>query len=269
MNYKEIILLGLVTVCILSFSIAFLKLIVNQIENFKRKREIYNKFKKKHKKKEKIKKEKTPEEKYKDKVQLLFMLCGAVIFGIISIETAMFLQLIVIGSGLGFLSSKLYLHTHKITSRINKLKDIATLYESIDLFTKAGFNIRQSLQLSKILVPNIAEDIDKCINEWTTGPVQALSNFGERISTDLPEADVLTGILIQAEEGGIKNIQGIMEQEANRIGDLRKAAAESRIALGPIFSTIYLFLPAASFLGVIISPLAYYAIQMITDLRVQ
>jgi hypothetical protein len=212
-------------------------------------------------------KQKSKEEAFKDKVTLGFMLGGAFLLGLITFRSQFFTLSLPIGISIGFITSKFFNKTIMATKRLAKLKDISLLYESVDLFTKAGFNIKQSLQISKILVPSISENINQCINDWPSGPLKAIERFGSEINKDLPEADVLTGLLMQAEECGTCNISGIMEQEALRLSELRKMAAESKIAVGPIFSTIYMFLPVASILGVILTPIAYQAIKMITDLR--
>jgi len=261
LNYE---LLSLIVVISVSMAISvgllcylmFDQILNRTIEKFKVKKIPLMKKKKKNKKDEQ-----------KDKITFGMMLGCASLLGIITIGSDIFMFSIPAGIGIGFIGSKIIIKTFYSKNKMVKLKEVSLLYESIDLFTHAGFTVRQALQISKTLLPNLKKPIDKCLNNWPSGSLKAIEEFGAEISEDLPEADVLTGLLMQAEEGGIENITGIMEQEAIRLEDLRKAAAETKIAIEPIFSAIYMFLPVASVLGIIMAPLAYRAIEMLTNIR--
>lgn len=149
--------------------------------------------------------------------------------------------------------------------RYTKLREVAVLYESIDLFARAGFTVRQSLQLSLPLVPNLRDVINKCLDRWPGGPLRAIQMLGEDIG--LQDADVLTGVLMHAEQEGPERVAGIMEQEAVRLEGLRQSLAEARMASKPIYAAIYNFLPVMAALGMLVAPLAYRALESISSIH--
>ena len=149
--------------------------------------------------------------------------------------------------------------------RFKRLREVAVLYECIDLFSRAGFTVRQSMQLGLPLVPGIREEVMRCLDRWPAGPLRAIQMFGEEVN--LPEAQVLTGVLMHAEDQGMEKAGGIMAEEAMRLEGLRKTLAEVRVASRPLYITVYNFLPVAAALGLLIAPLAYRAITMIGGMR--
>lgn len=162
----------------------------------------------------------------------------------------------------------LYLAVKRVRSgqqRFARLKEVAILYESVDLFARAGFTVRQSLQMSIILTQQLRPVIEKAMDRWPSGPLRAIQQMGEDIA--MPEADVLTGILMHAEEGGAQKISGIMEEEAGRLEKLRQCMAETRMAAKPLYATMYVFLPLIAALGILIAPVAYRAISMISGIK--
>lgn len=202
---------------------------------------------------------------FSDRQTLYFMGGGAFLFGLITAGTSLMLPLMMMGAVSGLVGKKFLERVMANKKEFIKTKEVSLLYECVDLFTGAGYTVKQSLQLSMILVPNLRKHISDCIDRYPSGPLRALEQLGRDIG--VKHADMLSGLLMQAEESGVENVKGIMEQEAVRLEELRESLAESRIAAKPIYSAVYLFLPVASVLGIIIAPLAYRAIQMITGIH--
>lgn len=200
----------------------------------------------------------------RDRKALLGAGVGALVGVSLAWGTGFLFPAILLGAGLGFLAPRLIDNFLNSSKEFKLTKEVALLYESVDLFLRAGFTVRQALGISRSLVPNLAGPLDKCLNRWPAGPLLALEHLGADIG--LQQADMLVGLLMQAEEGGPEKVEGIMAQEAVRIEELRQALAEGRIAKKPIYSTVYLFLPVVAVIGIIMGPLAYRAIQMIMGL---
>jgi len=200
-----------------------------------------------------------------DKKVLIAMFIGSVTLGALLFKIIPFWLSILLGAGLGMVGQTIYRSITESSQEFIIIKELALLYECIELFTKAGFTVRQSLEMSQLVVPNLKNKIQICLDQWAFGPLRALEKFGEDIG--VKQANILVGLLMQIEESGTKNISGAMEQEASRLEEMREALVESRIAKKPIYSAVYMFLPVASLLGILIAPLAYRAIQMMGSLR--
>ncbi|MHB1418674.1 MAG: hypothetical protein ACYCX4_03665 [Bacillota bacterium] len=200
-----------------------------------------------------------------DKRLLTSMGGGALLLGLLTWGSSLLTIALVVGVILGFVGDKVVKWLSKGSEEFEKVKEVALLYESIELYTRAGFTVRQSMQMSQILVSHLQPHISKCLDRWPSGPLRALQQLGDDIG--VKHADLLTGILMQAEERGTKNVNGIMEQEAIRLEELRSSLAESRIAAKPIYSAVYLFLPVSSVMGILLAPMAYHAIQMISGMK--
>lgn len=158
-------------------------------------------------------------------------------------------------------TKKLYAKTHVF----KKMREVAILYETVDLLTRANFTIRQSLQMALPLLNVIRPSVEKCIDRYNVGPERALSELGSAIG--LKEADILVSALMTAESLGTEKMTGVLEEGANRLEDLRNALAEARVAGRPIYMTVYVFLPLTSLIGMAVAPLAYRAILMISNMR--
>jgi hypothetical protein len=204
-------------------------------------------------------------EETQDKLVLISMFVGALACYLLLYKIVPFWLSILIGAGIGMVGQTIYRSISKSSKEFIIIRELALLYECIELFTKAGFTVRQSLQMSQTVVPHLRNKIRNCIDHWPFGPLRALEKLGSDIGIE--QANILVGLLMQIEESGTKNISGAMAQEAVRLEEIREALVESRIAKKPIYSTVYMFLPVASVLGILIAPLAYRAIQMISGLR--
>lgn len=202
---------------------------------------------------------------FMDTKTLLACFGGAVGFGALAWGTPYLPVAVFLGNlvALGIVFAARYLRGG--SDRFLRLREAAVLYESIDLFGQAGFTVRQAMQLSLPLVTRLRSALEKCISRWGGGSLRAIEQLGHDIG--IPDADVLIAVLMHAEEVGTGKLAGVMEEEAIRIDELRRTLAEMRVAGKPVYATAYVFLPVATLLGIILGPLAYRAIQMISDMR--
>lgn len=197
--------------------------------------------------------------------EIFFGVAGMLVGGALAWGTKLLPIVLPMSGAAGLLAKEVIKRLGGSKRKFKKLKEVAILYESIDLFTRAGYTVRQSLQMSTMLVDVLRPTVEKCLDRWPAGPLRAIRMLGDDIG--VPEADVLTGILMHAEEGGTEKIAGIMEQEALRLEDLRRSLAETRVAAKPIYSTIYVFMPVIAAMGMLITPLAYRAFNTIGGMR--
>ncbi|MHB1126960.1 MAG: hypothetical protein ACYC2T_08385 [Bacillota bacterium] len=200
-----------------------------------------------------------------DKSMLIFMGGGLVFFGLLSMGSSYMLFAAFVGAGIGMATHKALAYFKRSSQEFESIKEVALLYESIDLFLRAGFTVRESLQLSQVVVPRLRPHIHRCLDRWPSGPLRAIQQLGEDIGSKY--ADLMTGLLMQAEERGSEDVSGVMEQEAVRLEELRVSLAESKIAAKPIYSAVYLLMPVSAVLGILIAPLAYRAIAMISGVQ--
>ncbi len=190
---------------------------------------------------------------------------GAVFLGLIAGQMPYALVAIPVGAALGFLASRIAVKLYRSRTHFQRLREAAVLYESIDLFTRAGFTPRQAMELSLPLLTLLRPAVERCIASWSGGALRAIEQLGNDIN--LKEADVLIAVLMQIVEGGVAKLAGVMEEEAFRLDELRQNLGEMRIAAKPVYSTVYIFLPVAALVGMLLGPLAFRAISMISNLR--
>lgn len=202
---------------------------------------------------------------FRDTKTTLACLAGAVSFGALALGTPYLPIAMLLGNfvAMGAVLGTRYLKSS--SGRFLRLREAAVLYESIDLFGQAGFTVRQAMQLSLPLVTKLRPALGKCIDRWGSGALRAIEQLGNDIG--IPEADVLIAVLMHAEEVGTAKLAGVMEEEASRIDELRQTLAEMCVAGKPLYATAYIFLPVATLLGIIMGPLAYRAILMISNMR--
>lgn len=182
-----------------------------------------------------------------------------------ALGTPFLLPAVGLGMIAGMMGMRVFARLKAHRSYFVRLREAAVIYECVDIYTRAGFNVPQALELTLSLVSALRPALQRCLDRWPAGPLQALSALGEEIG--VKEADVLIGVLMQAQEAGVEKISGILEQEALRLEDLRKALAEARVAAKPVYATIYTFFPLAAVLGMVIGPLAFRAVVMIASLQ--
>lgn len=125
---------------------------------------------------------------------------GAVFSGLIAGRMPYMLAAVPVGAALGFLAGKLAVKLYRSRTHFQRLREAAVLYESIDLFTRAGFTPRQAMELSLPLLTLLRPAVERCIASWSGGALRAIEQLGNDIN--LKEADVLIAVLMQIVEGG-------------------------------------------------------------------
>ena len=154
-----------------------------------------------------------------------------------------------------FLTMEFAKRTRKNAARNKKLKDLAMLFEAVEMYMKAGYTIYQSLSLARVLTPNISREIEICLSYWSENPRKALEKFKNELN--LEEGEVLVSLLIHMEHAGRKNLSGLLLKEAFNIERLRRLRIETDVSLRPLYIMVYRFIPLVSALGIITGPLLY------------
>lgn len=176
------------------------------------------------------------------------------------------LQYFIVGYILAAAAIYLVARARKSTVKNKKMKDIAILFEAVELYMKGGYSLIQALMLSRSLVPGLRNEIDVCLDYWTEGPRTALEKFNQAL--DLEEGEILVSLLIYMEMAGTKDLSGVLSREAFNVERLRRLKTESSISLRPIYLMVYRFLPLTSAIGIITGPLLYRTYVVLRDARI-
>lgn len=173
------------------------------------------------------------------------------------------LQLFVIAFIAGAFMFRYFENLRKEVIRNNRIKEIAVLFDAIELYISAGYTLFQALQAAKMLTPIIEPYVQRCLNRWPSGSRQALEQFKKDLA--VPEGEMLTSLLIYMEAAGIKNLEGVLEQEAHNIERLRRMRIESSISKKPIVMMLYRFMPVAAVIGIVAGTLIYRLTLVIAE----
>lgn len=171
-----------------------------------------------------------------------------------------------VGLILGLIVIKLFEKIKKDLGRTKKLREVAILFEGIEMYSKAGYSLVQALRASKLLTNIITPSIDKCLNYWSMGPQKALEILKNELN--LEESDALILLMMHLETAGVKNLQGMLQREAHNIERLQKMKAEIKIAHRPLILMIYKVLPIASILGIVIGTLLFRVYYILTNMGI-
>ena len=94
------------------------------------------------------------------------------------------------------------------------MKDIAILFEAVELYMKGGYSLYQSLMLSRSLVPKLKKEINICLDYWSISSRKALEKFKEALNIE--EGEIFVSLLIHMEMAGTKDLHGMLSREAQR-----------------------------------------------------
>lgn len=172
-------------------------------------------------------------------------------------------QYFVIGYILAIAVSFLVIKTRKGVIKNQKMKNIAILFEAVELYMKGGYSLYQSLMLSRSLVPKLKKEINICLDYWSISSRKALEKFKEALNIE--EGEILVSLLIHMEMAGTKDLHGMLSREAFNVERLRRLKNEMSISLRPIYLMVYRFLPLASAIGIITGPLLYRTFVVLRD----
>lgn len=126
-------------------------------------------------------------------------------------------------------------------------QEIMVLFDTIELYMRAGMPAQHALSAAKVLTPNLRPAVNRALIYWPSGSAKALEVLRKEIS--LPEGDILVSLLSQIVQSGIENLEGVIRREARRLEQMRDAAEKARITLKPLYLVLYRALPLVASLG--------------------
>ncbi len=171
-----------------------------------------------------------------------------------------------IGYIVSFAACKFIAKARLNTARSRRLKDIASLFEAVELYMKGGYSIYQALMLAKPLAPSLKREIDECLAYWPEDPAKALEGFKKNLGVQ--EGEILVSLLIHIQAVGTKDFEGILSREAFNVERLRRLKSENSMAAKPFYLMVYRFLPLASAIGIITGPLLYRTYVVLRDAKI-
>lgn len=173
---------------------------------------------------------------------------------------------ITIGSIIGLITVRFISNIKKSILKTKKLREVVVLFEGIEMYSKAGYSLVQSIRASKMLTDTITPYIDKCLSYWSMGPQKALEILKDELN--LEETESLILLMMHLESAGVNNLQGMLQREAHNIDRLQKMKVELKIAHRPLILVVYKILPIAAILGIVIGSLLYRMFYTLTGIGV-
>ncbi|NSW83997.1 MAG: hypothetical protein HPY90_12130 [Syntrophothermus sp.] len=165
------------------------------------------------------------------------------------------------GALIGYAGAKIYQRSVKDKERFQKMRELAVLAETVEFLSAVKYTIPQSFQFAAALMPKLKPLVDRCVARWPAGPERALGQFAEEVN--LPEAAVLSSVLIHAQESGMEYVQKILQEESRSLEMLRRTLAEVKIVSKPMYFAIYRGLPLLAIGGILAGPLVYRVVQVL------
>lgn len=153
---------------------------------------------------------------------------------------------------------------NKVTEE-RKAGEVVMLGEIIHLYAASGYTLYESLSASVYVVNLIREPIQKCLRTWAQGPNRAVKRMQEEIN--LPEANILCGILQRAVNIGAGNVSELLGQESYVMDRIRQYRIEQGLTTRPIIQAAYLIFPGFALLGVTLIPVGYHVSKMILGIH--
>lgn len=150
----------------------------------------------------------------------------------------------------------------KKTIEKRKLAEVAVLYETVDFYTQAGYTVFQSMEFGAALTLLIKPAINRCLSAWPQGPNRALNRMADELN--MPQASLLATILMYIEEAGVEMGRSSISEEAKNLEALRLSLSSLTIVSKPLYYSIYRALPLAGVGGVVVGPLTYQLVNIMT-----
>lgn len=138
---------------------------------------------------------------------------------------------------------------------IKKVNEIAIVFESIELYMRAGYSMYQAIRTSRLLITEIRPAMDVCLSYWGNGPKQALAKLQEELN--VPEAETLILMLVNLEGTGSKEMRSAIGGEVFNIESIQRMKTNVSIANKPLLLMIYRMLPLGSVIGITVGSLMY------------
>lgn len=175
-----------------------------------------------------------------------------------------------IGATLGWLVGRLtgkgYLWLKRKVQEERRAGEVILLGEIISLYASSGYSLYDALSAGVYMVSLIREPLQKCLRSWSQGPQRALQRFAQEVN--LPEANILIGVLQRGVDIGAGSIASLLSQESYTMERIRQYRIEQGLSTRPIIQTLYLLFPGLALLGVTLMPVGYHIAKMITGLRI-
>jgi Flp pilus assembly protein TadB len=211
---------------------------------------------------------KSDREQHEGNMTLASALGGAAFGVLLTLGTGAILIAGIAGSALGTAVSWFVRYSVREARKTEMMRELAVLYEIIDFFTQGEgefqhFTILQALRYGAVITPAIRPVVQRCIDAWPSGPVRALENFAKEVN--LPEASILTSVLIHAEKSGMKYARSAMSEGSRDLENLRQMLAEIKIGSKPMYYMIYRMLPLAGVVGIVVGALFYHLMTMLSQ----
>ncbi len=194
-----------------------------------------------------------------DKYSLIAGLAVSSCLAILGIGTDYLLVLIIIGFAVGVVACKGLFAFRHATELYSRRCQVAILFEAVEMYLRANMSLVQALYAAKSLTPLLNDAVKSCIVRWPSNPENALENLRKDIG--VPEADVLVSLLHRINVTGLKNLEGVIQREAQNIDKLRNVAAKMKISSRPTYFMLHRGLPVISILGMFLGSMFYHLSQ--------
>lgn len=196
-----------------------------------------------------------------DKKERYLILFAAFLIGTTSGSLKQLPKHIIMGVIAALIIILLFQRVRSKNIHIKKIKEIAILFEAIELYMRAGYSMYQAIRISRFLVIEIKPEVELCLAYWSAGPKTALLKFQEALN--IAEAETLILMLINLENSGSKDMQKAIDGEIINIESIQKMKESISIANKPLVLMVYRMLPLASVLGITVGALIYRTFMML------
>ncbi|MBM7854939.1 hypothetical protein JOC37_001319 [Desulfohalotomaculum tongense] len=164
-----------------------------------------------------------------------------------------------------YIGKKAYVWFSQKLNEEKKASEVLLLYEMISIYSSAGYSLYEALTVSLYLLDVIKKPLQRCLTNWSYGPSRALEKFRKEL--DVPEADVLVGIMQRAVVIGAANVASFLSHESETMERIRQYRVERRLGVRPVIQAIYLILPGLALIGVTLGPIGYHIAKTIMSIK--
>lgn len=168
-----------------------------------------------------------------------------------------------VGGALGLAAVRMLKKLREGHERASAVRELTVLFEAVELYLRAGYNLPQALRAASLLTPRLRPAVTRCLTCWPQGASYALEVLRRELG--MLEAEILVSLLSQVEKVGLKDLEGVIQREAHNLERLRQLAEEVNIAKRPLYFTMYRALPLAAAVGIIVGPLLYRVVGVLRE----
>lgn len=187
---------------------------------------------------------------------------GAALLALLGRGTSYMGILVFVGMGLGAGIGKGFYTFHRTAELYTKRRQVAVLFEAVEMYLRSNMSLKQALFAAKSLTPQLNKAVSSCIIRWPANPDHALEMLRKEIG--VPEADVLVSLLVRINQTGSKNLEGVIQREAQNIDKLRQVAARMKISNRPMYFMLQRALPAIAVLGMFLGSMYHHLASSLT-----